>query len=110
MATVTPIQHSHIRLDERGMAYIDNLRFKVIHLVREYLGGYTPKKMLEAHHDVLSMAQIFAALAYYHDHQDAFDAQIKREDEEEERDRREWEKSPQTQAMLAKLRERRQSL
>jgi uncharacterized protein (DUF433 family) len=67
---------SHIRLDDRGVAWIDDTNVKVIEVALDKLAyGWSPE---ETHyqHPHLSLAQIHAALSYYYDHQAEFDAQI----------------------------------
>lgn len=67
---------SHIRLDDRGVAWIDDTNIKVIEVAVDKLAyGWSPE---ETHyqHPHLSLAQIHAALSYYYDHQAEFDAQI----------------------------------
>jgi uncharacterized protein (DUF433 family) len=67
---------AHIHLDETGVAWIDDTNVKVIEVVLDKLAhGSSPEEMhLQYPH--LSLAQIHAALAYYYDHQQAFDAAI----------------------------------
>jgi uncharacterized protein (DUF433 family) len=67
---------SHIRLDDRGVAWIDDTNIKVIEVAVDKLAyGWSPE---ETHyqHPHLSLAQIHAALSYYYDHQAEIDAQI----------------------------------
>ena len=67
---------AHIHLDEAGVAWIDDTNVKVIEVVLDKLApGSSPEEMhLQYPH--LSLAQIYAALSYYYDHQQAFDAAI----------------------------------
>lgn len=69
----------HIRLDDRGTAWIDDTNVKVVEVVLDkHAHGSTPEEMaLEFPH--LTLAQIYAALAYYHDHADELDAQMERD-------------------------------
>jgi uncharacterized protein (DUF433 family) len=77
MSTVSP---PHIRLDDRGVAWIDDTNIKVIEIALEKVAhGSSPEEMYEQHDAYLSLAQIYAALAYYHDHQPEFDAEIERQ-------------------------------
>ena len=67
---------THIRLDDRGMAWIDQTNVKVIEVVLDKLAhGSSPEEM-HFQYPHLSLSQIYAALAYYHDHQAAMDTQI----------------------------------
>ncbi len=80
MSTATNIQH--IMMDDAGTAYIDDTNVKVVEVVADKLAhGSSPEEMhLQYPH--LSLAQIYAALAYYHDHKSEIDEQIQRNHEE----------------------------
>jgi len=70
---------THIHLDERGVAWIDDTNIKVVEVVldkRAY--GWSPEETHEQHPD-LSLAQIHAALSYYYDNQQAIDAYIEQQ-------------------------------
>lgn len=71
---VAPI--NHISLDERGVAYVTGSSLKVADIVIDaYTWGLSPQQIQE-NHPRLSMAEIHAALAYYHDHQEEIDRQL----------------------------------
>ena len=59
-----------------GRPCIEGSRITVRHIVIDYRSGMTPEEMLEdkAH---LSLAKIYAALAYYHANKAEIDADIK---------------------------------
>ena len=66
----------HIRLDDEKRAWIDDTNVKVIEVVLDHLAyGWSAEEM-HSHHPHLSLAQIYAALAYYYDHQAEFDRLI----------------------------------
>ncbi len=70
---------SHINVDEKGVAWIDATKVKVIEVASDYLAyGWTPEEM-HLHQPHLSVAQIYAAMAYYYDHQNGLDGQIKQQ-------------------------------
>jgi uncharacterized protein (DUF433 family) len=70
---------AHIHVDERGVAWIDDTNVKVIEVVLDKLAyGWSPEE-IHFQHPSLSLAQIHAALSYYYDHQQAFDAEIERQ-------------------------------
>jgi uncharacterized protein (DUF433 family) len=75
---------SHICLDERGVAWIDDTNVKVIEVVLDKLAHHSSPEEMHFQYPHLSLAQIHAALAYYYDHQPEFDAQIKRDQQEVE--------------------------
>ena len=58
------IADERITLDERGLAYIDGTRIKVLNIAEETLLGRSPQEIQEAHSH-LTLAQIHAALSYY---------------------------------------------
>jgi uncharacterized protein (DUF433 family) len=84
----------YIVIDEKAVAWLDDTNVKVIEVVRDKLAhGSSPEEMhLQYPH--LSVAQIYAALAYYHDHKAEFDAQIAREHAETEALRNEADETP----------------
>ena len=67
---------THIRLDDRGVAWIDETNTKVIEVVMDKLAhGWSPEE-IHFQHPHLSLAQIHAALTYYYDHQADIDARV----------------------------------
>jgi len=70
----TPI--NLISRDERGIAYIADTKMKVRQIaVEKNVWGLTPEEIQQGH-EHLSLAQIYAALAYYYDHKADIDAEI----------------------------------
>jgi uncharacterized protein (DUF433 family) len=78
----TPVP-SLISIDEQGRPRIQGTRFKVIHIARDIRNGMSVDEIHEAYAD-LSLAQIYAALSYYHAHKGEMDVQMERDDREEE--------------------------
>jgi uncharacterized protein (DUF433 family) len=88
-----------IRLDERGVPWIEGTTTKVIEVVlNKESTGSTPED-LQPEMPHLSLAQIYAALAYYHAHKAELDADIQRRFEWTEQMRLQ-EKDPLTRADL----------
>jgi uncharacterized protein (DUF433 family) len=77
MLAVEPI--THIRRDERGLAWIAETNTKVIEVVMDQAAYGWEAEEIHAAHPHLSLAQIHAALSYYHDHKTEFDAQVQRQ-------------------------------
>ena len=70
--------NAHVRLDDRGVAWIDETRTKVIEVALDQIAhGWSPE---EIHFQLphLSLGQIHAALGYYYDHKAEFDPQVQR--------------------------------
>ena len=73
----TATQLSHVLIDGHGHAWIDNTNIKVVEVVRDHLAyGWSPEE-IHWQQPHLSLAQVYAALAYYHDHRDSMDAEIR---------------------------------
>src|SRR5437016_14511965 len=85
---------THIRLDDRGVAWIDQTNVKVIEVVLDKLAHASSAEEMHFQYPHLSLAQIYAALAFYHDHQSEIDAQIERSARDYERLRAEVGETP----------------
>ena len=91
---MTMIAPPHIRRDQGDVAWIDDTNVKVIEVVLDRLAyGWSPEEIHFQHAD-LSLAQIYAALAYYYDHQAELDAEIARQEDEVRRLREQAGESP----------------
>lgn len=74
---MTQATSTHILIDDRGVAWIDDMNVKVVEVVLDWLAyGWSPEEM-HHQHPHLSLAQIHAALAYYYDHQAALDTELR---------------------------------
>lgn len=69
---------AHIWLDDRGVAWIDNVNTKVIEVALDMIAHGWSSEEVHFQHPHLSLAQIHAALGYYYDHKAELDAQIER--------------------------------
>jgi len=69
----------HIRLDAHGVAWIDDTNVKVIEVAVDKLAHHCTPEEMQAQYPHLSLGQIYAALAYYHDHKEKFDEQIQKD-------------------------------
>ena len=77
MATVS---QTHIRLDEKGVAWIDDTNIKVIEIALEHIAhGSGAEEIFDQHNSYLTMGQIHAALMHYYDHQADYDLEIDRQ-------------------------------
>ena len=80
---VAPILH--IRTDDRGIAFVDGTGIKVKQLVSFHQAwGWSPEE-IQRNFPHLSLGQIYAALAYYHDHREQIDAEIEDDQSDAER-------------------------
>jgi uncharacterized protein (DUF433 family) len=78
---LTATEFKHIVLDDRNVPFIEGSTMKVVEVVMaQQANGWTAEEIY-ANHPYLSMSQIHAALAYYWDHKQALDEDIKRRDE-----------------------------
>ena len=76
---------THIWLDDRGVAWIDQTNVKVIEVVLDKLAHESSAEEMHFQYPHLSLSQIYAALAYYHDHQSEMDAHIETSAQDYER-------------------------
>jgi uncharacterized protein (DUF433 family) len=73
---MTAVTLSLIELDDFGVAWISGTKTKVIEVALDKVAyGWSPEE-IHFQHNYLSLAQIHAALAYYYEHEDEFDAQM----------------------------------
>ena len=85
---------THIRFDERGVAWIDDTNTKVIEVAMDMIAhGWSPEE-IHFQHPHLSLAQIHAALGCYYDNKAQMDEQIHRSAREVERLRAQAGESP----------------
>jgi len=90
----------HIVLDKNGVARIAGSRIKVNHLVLvKRFNDWTPEQV-QSEYPHLALAAVYAAFAYYFDHQSEIDAEIERDEKLVEKLRKEAGPSP----IAAKLR------
>ena len=72
----TAVIPSHIHLDGRGRAWIDDTNTKVIEVALAQVAYGWSAYEIHRQYPHLSLAQIHAALAHYFDHQAEYDAEI----------------------------------
>jgi uncharacterized protein (DUF433 family) len=75
---MTATETAHIRLDEHGTAWIDDTQVKVVEVALDEIAHGWSAQEIHLQHRSLSLAQIHAALSYYHDHREWLDAEIER--------------------------------
>ena len=74
---MSTVMTSHVWLDERGVAWLDDTNVKVLEVALEQLAhGSSPDEIYDQHRGYLSLAQIHAALTYYYDNQAVLDQEI----------------------------------
>lgn len=66
----------HVRVDAQGVAWIDQTHVKVVEVVlARKAWGWSPE-LIHENYPHLSLSQIYAALAWYFDHQEDTDRRI----------------------------------
>jgi uncharacterized protein (DUF433 family) len=73
MSTLT---YPHIELDREGVPRILGTSTKVVEVVLDRLAYNWGADEIQRQHPHLTLAQIYGALAYYHDHQSELDRDI----------------------------------
>lgn len=71
----------HVHRDAQGRAWIDDTNVKVIEIALDHLAYGWNAETIQENHPHLTLAQVYAALAWYYDHQAAMDAEIEQQDE-----------------------------
>jgi uncharacterized protein (DUF433 family) len=100
----------HIAIDANGNAHIAGSRIRVKHLVGiKEAQGYTAEQLQAETYPHLTLAQIYDALAYYHDHREEIDRQIDEDDQLYEREWRKQQNNPEHQQFVAEMRSRREA-
>ncbi len=89
MTPPTTTEYKHILLDDRQVPFIKGTSMKVVELVTSVQAyGWSPEE-LHFQYPHLSMSQIYSALAYYWEHKEEIDLDIKRRFEYSEKLRKE---------------------
>jgi uncharacterized protein (DUF433 family) len=104
MFVIEPI--THIRLDERGAAWIADTNVKVIEVALDHTAYDWDAEEIHAAHPHLSLAHIHAALSYYHDHKSEMDAQMLQQMENYRRQRSESTGQLTRETLAARLQEK----
>jgi len=83
MTTLAKVTHPHIVKEPEycgGKAALANTRVRVMNVVFLHKRGKTEAEILETYPD-LNRAQVYAALAYYYDHKDEIETELREADE-----------------------------
>lgn len=103
---MTTVVSTLIELDENGVAWVSGAKVKVIEVATDKLAhGSSPEEM-HFQYPHLSLAQIHAALAYYYEHQEEFDAGIIRQARWAAEMAEKAKDSPLRRKLMERLRER----
>jgi uncharacterized protein (DUF433 family) len=71
-------EYAHIILDDSGTPGILGTSMSVAELAAEHLGYGWSAADLHGQHPDLTLGQIYSALAYYYDHQEAINQDVRR--------------------------------
>jgi uncharacterized protein (DUF433 family) len=70
------VSYPHIIVDDKGVARLGKMRYKVLHLAGEhYHYGWSGEELLRQHPD-LRPEEVYATLTYFYDHFDDMVAQL----------------------------------
>lgn len=75
MSTIT---YPHIELDANGVPYICGTTTKVVEIVQDHLAHHWHAEDICEQYPYLSLAQVYAALTYFYDHQQEMEEDISR--------------------------------
>jgi uncharacterized protein (DUF433 family) len=68
--------YPHIEVNGDGIAVLSGTTTKVLEIVLDRLAYHWDPEEIQRQHPHLSLAQIYASLAYYYDHREEIDRQI----------------------------------
>ena len=68
--------YPHIEINPGGVPLVAGTTTKVVEIVLDRLAHHWDAEEIQRQHPHLSLAQIYSALAYYHDHQAEVDQDI----------------------------------
>src|SRR5438105_1834612 len=74
------VLNSLIEVDEQRIPWISGANTKVVEVVLDKMAHNSSPEEIHEQYPHLSLAQIYAALSYYYDHQAEVDADIERRD------------------------------
>jgi len=75
---MSAVAQSLIEIDEHGVAWISDTKVKVIEVALDKLVHGSSPEEIHFQYPHLSLAQVYAALAYYYEHQNELDSEIQR--------------------------------
>jgi uncharacterized protein (DUF433 family) len=85
VGVLTKTTYEHIGMDESNRPFIIGTTIKVIEIAADHLFRGWDALEIKFQYPHLQMSQIYSALAYYWDHKDVMDEQLKNEADEDER-------------------------
>jgi uncharacterized protein (DUF433 family) len=75
---MSAVAQSLIEIDEHGVAWISDKKVKVIEVALDKLVHGSNPEDIHFQYPHLSLAQVYAALAYYYEHENELDSEIQR--------------------------------
>jgi uncharacterized protein (DUF433 family) len=76
-APMATVSYPHIEISTAGVPFVEGTRTKVVEIALDRLAHHWDAEEIQRQHPHLTLSQIYAALTYYHDHQEAFDTEIR---------------------------------
>jgi uncharacterized protein (DUF433 family) len=76
---MSTVAYAHIEITPEGVPIISGTRTKVIEVALDRIAYHWDADEMHRQHPHLSLAQIYAALTYYYDHQEEMNREIERQ-------------------------------
>lgn len=72
------VSSNHIRIDDRNVVWIDQTNIKVLEIALDRIAHVSSVEeiIVDQHKGLVSLAQVYSALAHYYDHEDQFNAEL----------------------------------
>ena len=82
--SLTTLAYEHLDCSDERKPLIAGKNFKVIHLIREHVAYGWSAEELALNHPQLTLGEISSALAYYADHRDQVEQELKASEQQAE--------------------------
>jgi uncharacterized protein (DUF433 family) len=77
LLAMSSVAYAHLEINDQGVPVLLGTTTKVVEIALDHLAHHWDADEIRRQHPHLSLGQIHSALAYYFDHQDEFDFQIR---------------------------------
>src|SRR4051812_23220148 len=75
---MSTVSYPHVEINADGVPIISGTKTKVVEIVQDHLAHHWRAEDICEQYPYLSLAQVYAALTYYYDHEQGMDQEIER--------------------------------
>jgi uncharacterized protein (DUF433 family) len=107
---MTTTEYPHVEVDDQGRAFIKGTRFKVVQIVKDRVYYGWSAEEIQRQHEMLTLPQVYTALAYYYDHKQELDAVMAEQDRNVETIRASMPEPPAVERLRKLMRQKEQEV